>query len=188
MLSLSSLSQIPFSPLPLPISFSPPSLYVSLSFTFLLPVQPAMIQRDSFSHPVSANEIYTSAMHFSISLLFFFFSCFIFHFFFLCLQPLPVASLVFCMTGTCLLPSPWGTWEQMTTLAVNVLPQIPPRGDSVSPQSRTEMLRRLVDRNWRMLLPDPVQEQCPAQTWKKSWGCVDSSIPGSGRAPCAGQC
>lgn len=123
---------------------------------FLLPVQPTMIQRDSFSRPVSAKEIHTSAVHFSISLLFFFFffSCIIFHFF-LCLQPLPVPRLVFCMTRIFLLPSPtftWGTWEQMTSLAVSVLPQISPWGDLVSPQSRTEVLRRLVDRNWRMLL------------------------------------
>lgn len=155
MLYFSSLSQIPSSPLPLPISFFPPyfTFLLPLCFFFLCNPQwsrgthflALSLQRRSTLQPCTFPYLCSS----------FFFSCIIFHFFFLCLQPLPVPRLVFCMTRIFLLPSPtftWGTWEQMTSLAVSVLSQISPWGDLVSPQSRTEVLRRLVDRNWRMLL------------------------------------
>lgn len=73
-----------------------PFLYVFPPFTFLLPVQRIMIQRDSFSCPLSARQLHPPAVHFSIPLLFpqLFFSCLIFFFFFLCLQPLPVSRLL----------------------------------------------------------------------------------------------
>lgn len=139
-----------------------PSLFfpLTLRFSFLYVSSSCATHNDPegliFSPCLCKGDPHFSRALFRISaLLFFFFSCIIFHFFFLCLQPLPVPRLVFCMTRIFLLPSPtftWGTWEQMTSLAVSVLPQISPWGDLVSPQSRTEVLRRLVDRNWRMLL------------------------------------
>lgn len=147
MLFFPSLSQIPSSPLPLPISCFSSSIYVSPSLTFPLPVHPHTTQRDHVAHlALSLQKSFpiqpcTFPSSFSSTLLVL---LFLPYFFFPHLLSVPSAFTcfqaylrLFCLTGMCPLPSPTFTRRRRglrPALAVGVLSQVSPGADPTSPR------------------------------------------------------
>lgn len=207
MLSFSSLSQIPSSPLPLTISHFFPSLmfflYISSCATRYDPEGPLFLPYLCKGDPPFSRALFHTSF---IPLCSSFFSCLIFPPLFsmtsafICCQalsilldrdaPVPQPHIYLgnsraddspgCQCAAPGLPSGWFCISPAPDRSVKEVGGKQTGGCSC-------LTRCSIRAPWS---PAAAQRcmRLPVCTWKKSWGCVDSSIPGSGRAPRTGQC
>lgn len=207
MLSFSSLSQIP-SPILLPIYLFSPFLYVSPSFTFLPPVELLWSRGMTFLALLCKGDPPFSRAHSHTSFILLcssFFSCFIFF------RLLSMPSAFICCQVLSVLLDRHVPVPQPHIYLGNLRTDDSPGSQCAAPSLSSWLfcVSPVPDRSVKEVggkeiggcycltwCGSPVEPCCspevcmqlPVCPWKKSWGCVDSSIPGSGHAPRTGQC